>query len=67
MDEFRGSGTPEPNGVATSRHPAAASNGVSSEPRVVREPDLSVLRNADEEDEADDTDDTTVPERFKVQ
>lgn len=65
MDEFRVPAA-ESNGAAPSSR-VASSNGTSQEPRRSREPDLSVLRDADEPDDDESGDDTTVPERFKVQ
>ncbi len=68
MDEFRNPTVAESNGNgAEPTVRTAASNGTTPGVRRNQEPDLSVLRDRDEEDEIDDGDDTTVPERFKVQ
>jgi len=68
MEEFRVPAA-EANGSGPSHRTAAANgtNGTSPESRRTREPDLSVLRDADEEEDVEVADETTVPERFKVQ
>jgi soluble lytic murein transglycosylase-like protein len=66
MDEFRNPAAAESNGVTASVR-AATANGKDPEIRRSQEPDLSVLRDQDEDDEFDVRDETTVPERFKVQ
>ncbi len=64
MDEFRASTPVASNGS----HPSTKQ---TSEPKAAPtdvEPDLSVLRDLDDERDVDsDSDDTTVPDRFKVQ
>ncbi len=66
MDEFRSPAGPESNGVEPSPRTASA-NGANASAKRSQEPDLSVLREQDEDEPSDDGDDTTVPERFKVQ
>lgn len=66
MEEFRASSPSESNGNGSTAR-TVASNGASADHARRREPDLSVLRDRDEEDEVDEGDVTTVPERFKVQ
>jgi RNA polymerase subunit RPABC4/transcription elongation factor Spt4 len=64
MDEFRAPSTVEPNGS----HPSDKQNSQAKAASSNGEPDLSVLRDLDDEAEDEiESDDTTVPDRFKVQ